>query len=68
MEKEEELKGLKSELSKIERKIQLELAPPEKAVQAVKEGTEQKQDIPVHIPAGIIPSKTIPEPSKGLKI
>ena len=66
--KEEELKGLKSELSAIERKIQLELAPPEKTAQVVVNGTEKKQDVSVNIPAGIIHPKIIPEPSKGLKI
>ena len=67
--KEDELKQFKSELSAIERKIQLELTPPEKTAQAVThEGTEQKQDIPVPVPAGIIRPKTIPEPSKGFKI
>lgn len=45
--KEEELKGLKSELSTIERKIQLELAPMEKNVSNSNDGTAQKQETTV---------------------
>lgn len=38
--KEEELKGLKSELSTIERKIQLELKAPEQSTQTTKNGSK----------------------------
>ena len=42
--KEDELKELKSELSALERKIQLELAPPDKSEQISDNTNEQKQD------------------------
>lgn len=42
--KEDELKELKSELSAIERKIQLELKTPEQAVQVADTVTEQRQE------------------------
>lgn len=41
--KKEELKGLKSEFSAIERKIQLDLTPLEKAVQTSDNEAEQRQ-------------------------
>lgn len=77
--KEEELKELKSELSVIERKIQLELAPTEITAQVVENSTEQKQDtttIPIgkeyeqfikdHIITRLKPFSS--ETSKGFKI
>ncbi len=48
--KEEELKGLKSELSAIERKIQLDLAPPEKTVQISDDETQQEQGVVSVVP------------------
>ena len=63
--KEDELKQLKSELSALDRKIQLELAPPT----PVSEGQEHKQETesPVHI---VQPpnSRQHIQPFKGLKI
>lgn len=49
--KEEELKGLKSELSAIERKIQLELVPPEKTVQMSDGGTQEEHGVVPVVPA-----------------
>ena len=63
--KEDELKQLKSELSALDRKIQLELAPPT----PVSEEQEKKQETesPVHI---VQPSDSRQhiQPFKGLKI
>ena len=63
--KEDELKALKSELSALDRKIQLELAPPT----PVSEEQEKKQETesPVHI---VQPpdSRQHIQPFKGLKI
>ena len=47
MEKEDELKELKSELSALEHKIQLELAPPDKSEQISDNANEQSQDITI---------------------
>ena len=79
--KEEELKQLKTELSAIERKIQLELAPTETTAQVVENSTERKQDTTTIVPIGkeneqfikdhIIITRLKPfssETSKGFKI
>lgn len=44
MEEENELKGLKSELATLERKIQLELAKDKEPDQTVAIGTEQDKE------------------------
>lgn len=79
--KEEELKGLKSELSAIERKIQLELVPPEKTVQMSDGGTQEEQRVVPVVPAVNENSQSLkdhviisrpkfspPEITKGFKI
>ena len=78
--KEDELKELKSEVAALERKIQLELAPPEKQVQIVEDEAEPKQDVKAVTPTNgdkefikdhvIItrPKPPAAEPGKGLKI
>lgn len=79
--KGEELKGLKSEFSAIECKIQLELAPPEKMVQASDNETQQEQGVASVVPAAnkngqllkeqmsiVRPKLLDQETSKGFKI
>lgn len=79
--KEEELKGLKSELSAIKRKIQLELVPPEKTAQISDGGTQEEHGVVPVVPAVnensqslkdhvIIsrPKFSLPEITKGFKI
>lgn len=78
--KEDELKGLKSELAALDRKIQLELAPPipekteeytpnaAQTVQAVqKQENPHKDLVQNHIVIGS-PGLTAPKVNKGLKI